>query len=313
MNSQQIIIVGVGDQNAMPVLDWAATLANSGDTMRLVHAYEPARNAAVTWQLPVESPEVLRAVAARHVVFAAAALKRRRRDLVVEGAVLTRAPEHALVEFSHDADIVAVGRTHGTRSRDVLRRLLARTSCPVLVVPDAEPDSCSLPAPVVVLVTDLASEHAVVHKAFSIAAERHSGLTALCCSASEPAGSEPAGDTGGKWTDDLAAWQPDFPTVPVRVLTFTGEAAAALGDYADDPGLLVMGHRQSARWTIGGGDRVSAAVLDERRHPTLLVPVQEAGTTGSALRPAQGGSVVWNVAGELPRRPKVTGGLRPRR
>jgi nucleotide-binding universal stress UspA family protein len=176
---KRTITVGIGDQGTMRLLDWVAVVAHPGDLVHLVHAYDSLPCAAVDWRLPVENDDLLYAASARHAAYAAAALRRKRPDLVVDDDIVRCSSARALAEAPAEADLVVVGSPHRPGSRSALRQLARHSCCPVLVIGDQSPLAVPEHAPVTVMLRDLANDEAAIEAGFDAAAERRSGLIAL--------------------------------------------------------------------------------------------------------------------------------------
>lgn len=287
---RRTITVGIGDQGAMPLVEWVAELAHSRDTVHLVHAYDSPPHPAMAWELPVNNEELLYAASARHVGYAAAGLRRRRPDLAVDARTVRRPSAGALSAAAGDADLIVVGSPHRTESRSALRQLAQHFRCPVLVIGDQSPFAVPRHTPVTVLLRDLPNDEAAVEAAFEAAAERRSGLVAL-----RPRQPRPAADLGYAEAEEqlaldlfLATWAPRFPAVGVSTQLRVGDACSLVRQYAAGAPLLILGHAPSADSPEPSLDVVVDTALRVRHAPTLLIPISS--SPGRPGRPGRPGS-----------------------
>jgi hypothetical protein len=81
-------VVAIDDRGVRPVLEWLAAEANSGDRIRIVHAYQPMPYTTVDWQLPVDDEAIIYSAAARHTADAARLLRQQRPDLCIEAEIV---------------------------------------------------------------------------------------------------------------------------------------------------------------------------------------------------------------------------------
>jgi nucleotide-binding universal stress UspA family protein len=271
---KRTITVGIGDQGAMRLLDWVSVVAHPGDTVHIVHAYDSLPYAAVDWQLPVDNDDLLYAASARHVSYAALALRRKRPDLAV-GHEIVRCPSaRALSAAANEADLIVVGSPHRPGSRSALRQLAQHSTCPVLVVGDQSPLTAPEHAPVTVMLRDLANDEAVVEAGFEAATERRSGLIALRAWQPQSDASLAYAEAEEQLAVDLflAAWMPRFPDVGVSTQLRVGDACSVLREYAGDAALLVLGNGPAADSPEPTLDVVVDTALQVRHAPTLLIP-----------------------------------------
>jgi nucleotide-binding universal stress UspA family protein len=271
---QRTITVGIGDQGALQLVDWVAAVAHSGDVVHLVHAYESWPYAATDWQLPVDNDDLLYAASARHVAYAAAALRRKRPDLVVDDEIV-RCPSGRLLSAAASVvDLIVIGSPHRSGSRSALSQLAQHSSCPVLVIADQSPLTEPQHAPVTVMLRDLASDDATIEAGFETAAERRTGLIALRAW-------QPQADVSLAWAEAeeqlaldlfMAAWTPQFPAVDVSIQLRAGDACSVLREYAGDVPLLILGSGPATDSPEPVLDVLVDTALQVRHAPTLLIP-----------------------------------------
>jgi nucleotide-binding universal stress UspA family protein len=271
---RRTITVGIGDQGALPLVEWVAELAHAGDIVHLVHAYDSLPHPAMAWELPMDNEELLYAASARHVAYAVAALRKKRPDLAVDDRTIRSSSARVLSAVASDADLIVVGSPHRSGSWSALRQLAQHAGCPVLVIGDQSPLATPLHAPVTVLLRDLANDEAAIEAAFEAAAERRGGLIAL-----RPWQPHPDADLGCAEAEEqialdlfLAAWTPRFPAVGVSVRLRIGDARSVLREYAAGAPLLIMGNDPAADSPEPGLDVVVDTALRVRHAPTLLIP-----------------------------------------
>lgn len=271
---RRTIVVGIGDQGAKPLLEWVAELARPRDAVHLLHAYDSLPHPAVAWELPVSNDELLYAASARHVGYAAAALRRKRPDLAVDHRTMRCPSARALSAAASDADLIVVGSPHRPGSRSALRQLAQHSRCPVLVIGDQAPLAAPQHTPVTVLLRDLSNDEAAIEAAFEAAAGRRSGLIAL-----RPWQPPPDADLGYAEAEEqialdlfLAAWMPRFPAVGVSIQLRVGDACSVVRQYAAGAALLVLGNAPAADSAEPGLDVVVDTALRVRHAPTLLIP-----------------------------------------
>ena len=170
------VVLGISGHRTSHLVGWAALLARAGDRVRIVHGYRPIPYAATDWQLPVDDDHLIRKVSERHVLAAAAKLRRARPDITVTSELAGNPAGRVLAEAARGADLVMVGAAHCDRSRLVLARLLAEADCPVVVFGAAEP---LLVGPVTALLRGSQADDSILRASFALAHQRGCGLLVL--------------------------------------------------------------------------------------------------------------------------------------
>ncbi|HTZ45565.1 MAG TPA: universal stress protein [Jatrophihabitans sp.] len=263
------IVLGVSGHETAHLIAWAGRIVESGDTVRIVHAYSPIPYAATDWQLPVESDSLVREATARHVRQAAARLRRQRPDVVVMDELTGTPPATALIEAARDADLVLVGVPHCDRSRTVLARLLARAGCPVVVLGPADPVGAG---PVTAVLRGTQADDQVLRAGFAEARKRRTGLLVLKPWQPPLDGGITFAETAEQKALDgyLAGWLADYPDVGVAAEVRFGDVLQVLTEHAMTADLLVVGLAEPAedRQLFDG---MLDAVISARTRPTMVI------------------------------------------
>jgi len=265
------IVLGVSGHETAHLIAWAARIVQTGDAVRIVHAYSPIPYAATDWQLPVENDELVREATARHVRAAAARLRRQRPDVLVADEFTGHPPATALAEAARDADLVLVGVPHGDRSRTVLARLLARADCPVIVLGAAEPAGTG---PVTAVLQGTPADDPVLLAAFDEAHRRRAGLLVLKPWQPPLEGDVYYAETAEQKALDsyLAGLQERFPEVGVAAEVRFGDPLQVLTEHALDADLLVLGLPRPAAGRPEPIEGLLDAVVTVRARPTMVIP-----------------------------------------
>ncbi|MEO6503002.1 MAG: universal stress protein [Jatrophihabitantaceae bacterium] len=270
---KRTITVGIGDQGAVPLVDWVATVAHSGDVVHLVHAYQSCPYAAMDWQLPIDNDDLLYAASARHAAYAAAALRRRRPDLVVDAVIVRSSSARALSAAATEADLIVVASPHRPGSRSTLSQLTQHGRCPVLVIGDQPPPMAPQRAPVTVMLRDLSNDDATIEAAYE-AADRRGDLIVLRAWQPQSNASPAYAEAQEQLAVDLflAAWTQRFPDVGVSIQLRVGDACSVLRRHAAGAPLLILGSGSAADSPQPALDIVVDTALQVRHAPTLLIP-----------------------------------------
>jgi hypothetical protein len=237
------IVVGVdaGDQDAA-VLAWAVDQARrTRDELYVVHAYRPLATADRYWPRLVRTNDARRG-AAQHVAASAVQLARARcPQLSADGSSIAGPVVSVLVDVSHVAELLVVGRRAGSPPSDV-RRLAAEAACPVVFIgPQPRVDG-----PVVVLFdgdTKAAGFAEAIDFAFAAAELRGADLLVVEAETLDFAGDTAAlaAQTRGQEELDmlLAGWQARSPAVAVAV-ELRRESVADIAKRAMKAGQLLV-------------------------------------------------------------------------
>ncbi|HEX4727927.1 MAG TPA: universal stress protein [Jatrophihabitans sp.] len=278
IGSGRRVVLGISGHRTAHLVEWAAVLVRSGDTVRIVHGYRPIPYASTDWQLPVDDDSLIRKVTERHVQAAAAQLRRRRPDITVSSELTSNPAGRVLAEAARGADLVMVGAPHCDRSRLVLARLLAEVDCPVVVFGAAEP---LLVGPVTALLRGSQVDDSILRAAFALAHQRGCGLLALKPWQPPLDGSASYAETTEQKALDgyLAGIGELFPDVAVAAeLRFGKPLRVLVGHSALD--LLVLGlPRPDAQPEYFNA--LLDAVLPGHGYPIMLIP--EAGSANRWL------------------------------
>ncbi|MEO6702333.1 MAG: universal stress protein [Jatrophihabitantaceae bacterium] len=270
------IVTAIADQGALPVLEWVAALALTGDRIRIVHVYDPMPYTTVDWQLPVDDDALVYPAAARHTADAARRLKHARRDLRIEAEILRCAADRGLLQAAVGADLLIVGTPHNPASFGMLAHLSVSSPCPVLVVGDQHPPAVPSHAASTVMLHDRSSDQQLLAVAFADAAARRRDLIVLQpWRAPVGIGLVYAETEKQKQVDEmLIGWCERYPAVAVSVELRLGDTAAVLREHASDQAPLLMGVQADSDPT--NLDPAVAQALRVRSGPILLVPLATA-------------------------------------
>jgi hypothetical protein len=237
------VVVGIGttDQDAA-VLTWAADQAGrSRDALYVVHVYRPLASADRYWPRLVRANDARRA-AAQHVAASGVQLARARCPrLSADGSSIAGPVASVLVDVSHVAELLVVGR-RATSPPSGVRQLAAESACPVVFVgPQPRGDGP------VVLVFDHQMEAAgfaeAVDFAFAAAEQRGTGLLVVGVEAPDFAGGAAALAARTHRQEELdrllAGWQERSPAVAVAV-QLRREPIAVVAERATKAGQLLV-------------------------------------------------------------------------
>lgn len=270
------IVVAIGDQGALPVLEWVAALARAGDRVRVVHVFEPMPYTTVDWQLPVDNAAVVYPAAARHTADAARRLRNRRPDLEVDAEIVRCAADDGLLAASAKAQLLVLGSPHHAGSFRTLAHLTQRAACPVLVVGDQHPPAAPTRNPITVLLRDRPGDDELLATAFTEAIERRCGLVVL-------RSWRPTAEVGlvyaeieeQKSIDELLiGWTERYPQVGVSVELRLGDLADVLRAHASDDAMLIMSGESGPSEAQPVLNPTILEVLQVRAGPILLVPLR---------------------------------------
>jgi nucleotide-binding universal stress UspA family protein len=253
MTSQHSIVVGLDwTRGAWQALDWAAEEAqHTGRPLLIVHVAHLAHH---TERVPVDPDGTAHDLLAR----ADTMLADRYPGVATATALLAGEPADVLVELSHPADLVVVGRGHRDLPHRLLgsvaNRVLAHAGCPAVVVPDGRGAGANV---VVVGVSDSAGGAAALNFAFTEAARRGAEVVAvrswsmrewrLAASAALPLSSPELWETQERTVlDDCLRPERDaFPAVHVRTVLTTEPVEVALEGESESAAMLVLGCRRA--------------------------------------------------------------------
>jgi nucleotide-binding universal stress UspA family protein len=263
------VVLGISGHRTSHLVGWVAKLARPGDRVRIVHGYRPIPYAATDWQLPVDDDSLVRKVSERHVLAAAAQLRRARPDTTVTSELAGNPAGRVLAEAARGADLVMVGVPHCDRSRLVLARLLAEADCPVIVFGAAEP---LLVGPVTALLGGSQADDSILRAAFALAQQRRCGLLVLKPWQPPLDGSAGYAETAEQKSLDsyLAGLGEQFPNVAVAAELRFGQPLRVLLEHSAAD-LLVLGvpraHTQPEYL-----DLLLDTVLPAHGYPIMLIP-----------------------------------------
>ncbi|GAA3039312.1 universal stress protein [Streptomyces glomeratus] len=280
---------------------WAAREAlRRGAGLRLVHAWRGQPGSVP----PVSADTARRHVAERTLRRSAASVRAAHPGLRVEDVLLSDSPVTVLLAVAEEAEVLVLGshglgRIAGFALGSVSQRVLARSSCPVVLVRAGETNADEhLPAldgvspeeipetPYRDVVLGLDTEHLsdeLLGFAFESARRRGSGLRVIHAMGVVPAHADdgppdtaPAGEPlTGRDQVLLAAlrpWCEKFPRVLVTETVAEGRAAAELVHASACASLLVVGRRTRNTRLGPHIGSVTHAVLHHARCPVAVVP-----------------------------------------
>ncbi|MDI2124762.1 universal stress protein [Yinghuangia seranimata] len=277
------VVVGVDDSPAAAeaVTVAAEEAARAALPLEIVHAVDPARYRDRSGPAAYTDAHTL-------VDRAAEAARRLAPWLDVETTVVHSAPDDALLGASDTAALVVVGsRGLGALAGAVLRSVgashVARSRCPVLIVPPGLPAASAPPRPVLVGVSGPACRPAV-EAALRQAALRGTRLTALHAwsvpvrsvgfsAAARGAVSAERVRARARLAEVLEPLRGKEPGVRVRESVVRDAPGRALVEASGAAGLLVVGARQRPPGPGAHIGPVMHALLHRTRCPLLVVPV----------------------------------------
>ena len=278
------IVVGVdGSPQGQDALDWAAGEASMMQRpLRIVHGFIwPLIGGVPLGPSPVGPPDGgLQAEAERVLADAETHAGQRAPDIKVTTELVIGAAEHALLEQSHDAELVVVGNRGmggftGLLVGSVGVALAAHAPCPVIVVHPRDDDQ---PPPVgrrVVVGMDGSDLSApAVDFAFHAAALRGVGLTALYAwSPSASVFPEVVVELQQRHRllEALETHRQRFPEVDVEVKLVDDHAGRAMVEESGDADLVVVGSRGRGGFQGLLLGSVSQVVLQHAACPVAVV------------------------------------------
>ncbi len=272
-DSHSPAVVGVdGSARNRAAVHWAAhEAAGAGRALRLVAVSEPS----LLHRLPHPAP---RSAAHRALDDARVTAERYVAAERIETEVAEGPVEDLLLERARDAGMLVVGK----RGRHAIPRMLVgstslavagRSPVPVAVVPDEWQPERHAGGAVVVGVDPAHATDALLHLAFGRAGRLDVPLEVVH-------GREELDDAAGTGADEdptvveklLGPWRESFPRVAVTAHERAGHPAVAVLDVAEGAQLVVLGRRNSSRFTGFGFGSVTRAVLHYATCPVLVVP-----------------------------------------
>lgn len=263
-------------------LDWAADVAaREGRPLAVVYATGSLGTAGTTWLNlvdPATEPTLLdleehgQAVLARAI----ARVGLRHPTLSAVPVVAMEDPAPELLHLSRVAHLLVVGSRGHSVSRSlpsgqVGTWLAQRTACPVVVVPDFNPETVrqgvlvgAPAAPDALAVLDFACHHASVH-----------GLPLSVVHAAK--GTPGSDDDRHRWlAEAMGGLAERFPDVRINPVLLPGRPAGTLLRMADRMHLLVVGQHQATGLHRSPFDRVRGSIVDRSPCPTAVVPARVA-------------------------------------
>jgi len=273
MASPRIVVAGIGDTAAMPVLHWAALMARPRDTLRIVHAYAPVPYAASDWTLPVEDEAVMRQTVTRHVRDAGRRLQAERHDLRVETVLGRGTPSRIMSRFAGSASLIVVGSPHHCATHLMLTELAAHAACPLLVAPALDPATKPERGRVTALLRDLTSDGPVIETAAAEAAQKRSPLVVLRPWEPPEHTDERVGEELDEQlvADFLADHLHHYPKLAVTVERRLGDPVTVLTREGNRTELLFIGHKLGPTSDWVALDHAAETALKVRTAPTILV------------------------------------------
>lgn len=313
-----VVAVDNGDR-ADDAVDWAAAeAAERGSPLVVVHVFHPPLALDAYGFIPLtDTPpgaqaagaEVLRASLRRAAAVAS--------ELEVYAQLISGVPTRVLPDLSRGAALLVLGsrsgrsgRGHNVLTGSVAGQLVARASCPVVVIRRRPRTPGPGPArPRVVVGIDLTRCcSGALDVAFRAAAQRGIPVTAVhAWGADTPAdlegvcGSRPVTEARArrKLALLLEPWQEQFAGVPVHPRVVRADPADALVAESEGAALVVVGSRGrgSVRGTLFGS--VSRSLVQRARSPLVVVrPDQPTGeprkTTSIRRRPLPDARTEWS-------------------
>jgi nucleotide-binding universal stress UspA family protein len=277
------MVVGIDETSvAGRALDWASDVAvREGRPLAVVHAPGSLGITGTTWLNLVDpATEPTRLDIEKHgqavLARAIARVGLRHPELSAVPLVAMQDPAPQLLHLSHIAHLLVVGsRGHGV-SRSVpsgqLGTWLAkRTSCPVVVVPDFNPEVVRQG----VLIGVPTTPHALAVLDFGY---HHASLHGLPLSVVQAAkGTTGSDDDRRRWlAEAMGGLAERFPDVQVNVVLLPGRPAPTLLRMADRMHLLVVGQHRTAGLSRSPFDHVRSSIVDRCPCPTAVVPARVA-------------------------------------
>ncbi len=284
------VIVGVdGSQPSVAAADYAAQIATRRQCpLRLVHGYlHPLGYGALGFTAYTPAMPDPQADGAAMLDAVAADVQGRYAELDIDSIQLPSGGAAAVIDQSRTAEVVVVGCRGlggfaGLLLGSVSSQVAAHAYGPVIVVRPAEPTAAPPTAPVVVGVDGSPGSGRAVEFAFTEAALRGTGLTALSIYWADPtkdlrqpgpAIDEAAGDRADQLvTDSVAPWLEKYPQVRVTTaLIHQLNAEYSLVEASRDAGLVVVGARGRGGFTGLLLGSVSQALVHHAHCPVAVV------------------------------------------
>jgi len=245
MNGDRVrVVAGIAPTDyRLPMVLWAAGEAVVRDAELLLVCAVPAYSAPEQY-LPVEAADARRKAGLAHLADAAEQARAAYPGLLVTTDVAAGAPADVLRRAAADAALVVVGADDQSPFAEAITgsvpgALLTTLSCPLAVVPPAEP-SGDAAAPVVVALDDTGSSHSALAYAFAAADQARRALVVLHCL---PPGKNEA--AGPKLT--LTAFRELYSRVEVTEEVAAGDPKDILAQRSRRAALLVLGSRGHGR------------------------------------------------------------------
>ena len=311
------IVVGVdGSRASLHALDWAAREAAARHRpLRIVHAFQWPLTNELMGPPAVGPPDAGLQHAAERVLAAAADRARAAAPtLAVSTDLSAEMPAAALIEASHDADLLVVGNRGlggftGLLLGSVGVQTAAHAACPVIVIRDNDSHSDDghgrtgagpAAGQIVVGVDDSDLSSLAVDFAFTHAALHGMGVVAVHASPrtpfAAPGGSRDAGSDARHeilariLAEALAGYRDKYPDVPVQERLVHGRPAAALVAESAGAALTVLGSRGRGGFTGLLLGSTSQSVLHHASSPVAIVrahPARRGGTGVTPTNPAR--------------------------
>jgi nucleotide-binding universal stress UspA family protein len=246
-------------------LSWAADQAQAENRPLVVVAMTPsAPGSALTHPRERERAE---AYLTDHVT----AIRQRRPDLHVHPVVTTADSVPALVELSHESNLLVIGKhvsgTALSTNWGVDALLAGRSACPIVVVPHHHPGRVRRG---VLAGVDL-SEHSgeVLDFAFRQASVRGLPLTVMACTRHDA----DVDEHHRRLAEVTSGYRELFPDVAVTCEVGRGRPTHELVRASGAMDLLVVGRHQPTGLTRSPVGHVRAGVVDRSSCPVAVVPV----------------------------------------
>jgi nucleotide-binding universal stress UspA family protein len=293
-NPAAAIVVGVdGSPPSLHALDWAAREAAARQRpLRILHAFQWPLTNELMGPPAVGPPDAGLQHAAERVLSAAAdRVRAAAPTLEVSTGLPADAPAAALIDASHDADLLVVGHRglggfSGLLLGSVGVQTAAHAACPVVVVRDSsaehprgEPGPAAGQVVVGVddpdlssLAVDFAFAHAALHGMGVIAVHAHQRTAVRAPGASRLDATDARHEVRARMlTDALAGYRDKYPGVPVQEKQVHGRPAAVLVAEAASAALTVVGSRGRGGFAGLLLGSTSQAVLHHASSPVAIV------------------------------------------
>jgi nucleotide-binding universal stress UspA family protein len=283
------LTVGVQDaQRDRMALRWAAAeAADRAMPLHVVHAYEWQPGPVWAGRMRPVPDSLLHEVRAQAESVLAAAVEACRSAepaLTVTSALIEGPAWEVLYEQSRTAELLVVSagsRKSGIGS--VTQGVSERSSCPIVVVPDAQPVSGG-PARVLVGLDLECDSHAQLAFCYEHAQRWHAVLEAVTCWRPTLLDAQSLLESAVVWDEaaveeqlvaELSPWSQKYPDVQTVATVCERRPVAGLIERSGDCDLLVLGRPGShpVRAALGS---VHLAVLRQASCPVALVPTEPA-------------------------------------